>query len=52
MTTVGDECPRGGNHEEGQEYTSGNLHKVDCSKCGTNMSTGMVSQPGDLDSDE
>lgn len=52
MTTVADECPRGGQHIEGSPQVSGNISQVKCTKCGTVMSTGMVPQSGDPDSDE
>lgn len=52
MTTVADECPRGGNHVEGSPQVSGEVSQVKCTKCGTVMSTGMVPQPGDRDNEE
>lgn len=52
MTTVADECPRGGKHVEGSPQVSGSVSQVKCTKCGTVMSTGMVAQPGDPDSNE
>lgn len=44
-------CPRGGDHEEDEPKIEGNRNVVRCTKCGGILSSGMISQPGDPDSD-